>query len=120
MKAAVTWIFSVLLALAFLGAGLAKLTAQPMMVGEFQTFGYPLWFMYVTGLIEIAGAIFVLAPRFARIGAGLLVCVMIGALISHLSHGQAAMIGVPVILLLLALAVGTLRGWTGVRTAQPA
>jgi hypothetical protein len=30
------------------------------------------------------------------------------------------MIGVPVILLLLALAVGTLRGWTGVRTAQPA
>jgi uncharacterized membrane protein YphA (DoxX/SURF4 family) len=127
MRAITTWVLSVILALAFVGAGAAKLSAQPMMVSEFVVFGYPQWFMYLTGLIEIVSAILLLVPRRAGIGAGLLVCVMVGALYSHLAHGQAAMIGAPVVLLILALIVGSLRGWSraalspqGVRIAPPA
>jgi hypothetical protein len=33
------------------------------------------------------------------------------ALFAHLTHGQAAMIGAPLVLLTLAAVVGTLRGW---------
>ncbi len=105
-----TWVIAVLLCLAFLGAGAAKLTSQPMMQQEFAGFGYPLWFMFVTGLIEIAGAVLVVIPRTSRIGAGLLICVMVGAIFSHVSHGQAAMIGAPVVLLVLAIVEFQLRG----------
>jgi len=112
MRNIVTWVLSVLLAVAFLGAGAAKLTGQPMMVAEFTTFGFPIWFMYVTGILEIIGAVLVLIPRLAFAGAALLVCVMVGALASHLTHGQAGMIAAPLVLLIIAIAVGTLRGWS--------
>jgi uncharacterized membrane protein YphA (DoxX/SURF4 family) len=111
MRNIVTWILSVLLALAFFGFGLAKLTAQPMMVQSFESFGYPLWFMSVTGVLEIVGAVLVLVPRFAFVGAGLLVCIMVGALFAHLTHGQVEKIVAPLVLLVLAAVVGTLRGW---------
>jgi uncharacterized membrane protein YphA (DoxX/SURF4 family) len=111
MRIIVTWVLSGLLALAFLGAGLAKLTSQPMMVQEFGLFGLPLWFMFFTGALEIVSAALVLVPRYAFIGAGLLACTMVCALFAHLTHGQAAMIGGPLVLLVLASIVGTLRGW---------
>ncbi len=111
MQKIVTWVLSGLLALAFCGAGASKLTGQAMMQHEFSLFGFPLWFMYLTGIIEIAGAVLVLVPRCAYIGAPALVCVMTGALCAHLTHGQAGMIGVPLVLLFLTVAVGTLRGW---------
>jgi len=120
MRIIVTWIITILLALAFLGAGVTKLMAQPMMVAEFGIFGYPLWFMYLTGSLEIIAAVFVVLPRFAAIGAALIVCIMIGALYSHLTHGQAAMIGAPVVLLVLAIALATLRGWNLTARHAPA
>jgi len=106
----VTWVIAGLLCLAFLGAGAAKLTGQAMMQQEFTAFGYPLWFMTVTGVIEVLGAVLVVIPRASRVGAGLLVCVMAGALVSHLTHGQAAMIGAPAVLLVLAAVEFQLRG----------
>jgi uncharacterized membrane protein YphA (DoxX/SURF4 family) len=112
MRTGVTWALTILLALAFLGAGLAKLTSQPMMLDEFASFGYPVWFMYVTGVIEIISAVLLLVPRFAGIGAGLLVCVMLGAIVSHLTHGQALKAPVPVVLLVLVTTLGWLRGWS--------
>jgi putative oxidoreductase len=111
MRTFATWALSALLAFAFLSSGVMKLMGHPMEEHAFQSFGYPLWFMYVIGLLEIAGAILVLVPRVAYVGAGLLACVMVGAVFSHLTHGQAAMTPVPLVLLLIALAAGTLRGW---------
>jgi putative oxidoreductase len=111
MRMIATWVLTVLLALAFFGAGLAKLTSQPMMVHEFSTFGLPLWFLYVTGSLEVIGAVLVLIPRLAFIGTSLICCIMVGALIAHLTHGQSAMIGAPLVLLVLAIVVGSLRGW---------
>jgi uncharacterized membrane protein YphA (DoxX/SURF4 family) len=111
MQRIVTWVLSILLAFVFLGAGFGKITGQPMMVHEFTLFGFPLWFMTLTGLIEVVGAILLLVPRFAYVGAIALVCVMVGATFSHLTHGPAAMIGLPLVLLALAATVGSLRGW---------
>jgi uncharacterized membrane protein YphA (DoxX/SURF4 family) len=116
IKMIATWVLTVLLALAFFAAGFAKLAGAARMVAQFTTFGYPIWFMYVTGAIEVMSAILILVPRFAAVGAGLIVCVMIGAIVALLSHGQASMIGAPVVLLILAVLVGTLRGWGGVRS----
>ncbi|KRR05397.1 DoxX family protein [Bradyrhizobium jicamae] len=78
------WIVRGLLALAFLGAGGAKLYGVPMMVEEFHHIGLGQGFRYLTGGLEVFGAILLLLPRKAAFGALLLICVMIGAVITHL------------------------------------
>ena len=45
-------LISVLLGAAFLAAGASKLAAIPMQVDAFARWGYPPWFLYVTGAIE--------------------------------------------------------------------
>ena len=107
----ITWTLTVLLTFAFAGDGLAKLLTQPVMVQEFRGFGYPLWSMYATGAIEVACGVLALFPRCAHMCAGILAGVMAGALYAHLTHGQSSRVVSAVLLLVLALAVGTLRGW---------
>lgn len=115
MRNITAWILSVLVGLAFIGAGAAKLSSQTMMVAEFQVFGYPLWFMYLTGTLEVVSGLLLFVPRYAGIGAALLACTMTCALISHLTHAQAAMIGAPLVLLVLSVAIGVLRDWSGLK-----
>ena len=83
-KSAGLWIVRGLLALTFAGAGGAKLYGVPMLVEEFQHIGVGQWFRYVTGALELLGAVFILTPSLAAFGAVLLICIMIGATITHL------------------------------------
>jgi putative oxidoreductase len=111
MRAFVAWVLSVLLALTFFSMGVEKLMDEPMMAGLFRLFGYPPWSMTLVGAVEIVGAAFVLIPRLAHVGAFLLGCVMVGAIFSHLTHGQAYMVAGPALLLAMAVALGALRHW---------
>lgn len=72
-----------LLTLAFLAAGIAKLAGVEMMVGTFETIGWGQWFRYVTGLIEVGGAILLWVPGLQALAAAALLCTMIGATIAH-------------------------------------
>ena len=83
-KSAGLWVVRGLLALAFAGAGGAKLYGVPMLVEEFQHIGAGQWFRYLTGTLELLGAILILAPSLAAFGALLLICIMIGATLTHL------------------------------------
>lgn len=74
----------VLLTLAFAAAGIAKLAGAAMMVQIFDAIGLGQWFRYATGLIEVAGAILLWVNGRQFIGAGLLLCTMIGALLAHI------------------------------------
>lgn len=74
----------VLAGLAFLAAGSAKLLGVEMMVGTFEAIGVGQWFRYLTGVIEVGSAILLFVPGKQAIGAGLLVCTMIGATLAHL------------------------------------
>lgn len=73
-----------LLTLAFGAAGLAKLAGAEMMVATFETIGWGQWFRYVTGLIEVGSAVLLWVPGMAWIGAALLTCTMVCAVIFHL------------------------------------
>jgi len=102
------WILQILGALAFLAAGGFKLAGAPPMVAEFGKLGFGQWFRYVTGLLEVAGAIALLVPGYAFYGGSLLATVMAGAVIAHL----AVLGGSPVaaiVLLLLTGAIAFLR-----------
>ena len=108
------WIVQILLAVAFLGAGLMKLTqpkdkiAQSMAwAGDFSPTAIKL-----IGLVEVLGALGLILPAVTGIAPVLvplaalgLAIVMVGAIITHARRGEKQMIGANVVLLLLALFV---------------
>ncbi len=79
------WTLSGLVALAFAFVGGGKLAGTAQMVELFDKVGLGQWFRYLTGLLEVAGGIGLLIPRYAFYAAILLVIVMIGAIITHLA-----------------------------------
>jgi putative oxidoreductase len=102
------WILSGLVALAFLGAGGAKLAGAAAMGELFDKVGRGQWFRYFTGLLEVAGAIGLMIPRYAFYAAGLLVVVMVGAIIAHLTVLGTSPAS-PVVLLILSGTIAWLR-----------
>lgn len=79
------WILSSLVALVFLAAGGAKLAGTAVMVEMFGKVGLGQWFRYLTGFLEVAGAIGLLMPRYAFYAAVLLASVMLGAIIAEVA-----------------------------------
>lgn len=79
------WALQALVAASFLYIGGAKLTSQPAPVELFAKLGHGQWPRYVTGAMEMAGAVLLLIPRLAWVGATLLVFAMVGATTAHLT-----------------------------------
>ena len=77
------WIVQALLALAFLSAGGAKLLGRPDMVALFEAIGIGQWFRYVTGILELTGAVLIVVPKTSSVGAALLVAIMVGAITAN-------------------------------------
>jgi len=78
------WILQTLAAAAFLMAGGSKLSGAEQMVAMFDVIGLGQWFRYFTGSVEAAGALLLLIPRTAAIGAAILGVTMVGAIMTHL------------------------------------
>jgi putative oxidoreductase len=102
------WVLQVLAAAAFLGAGGSKLAGAPQMVAVFEKVGVGQWFRYVTGLLEVMGALGLLIPGYAFYGAALLAMVMVGAIVSHLTVLGGSPAG-PAVLLVLTGTIAYLR-----------
>jgi putative oxidoreductase len=78
------WTLQVILAAAFAAAGSAKLAGVPYMVELFDQIGIGQWFRLATGIVEIAGAITLVFPGLASIGAAWLGTTMVFAVATHL------------------------------------
>lgn len=113
----VSWILQIVLALVFFAAGCAKLAGVPMMVETFDHVGVGQWFRYVTAVVEIVGAIALLAPGYAVLGAALLSATMVGAIIAHLTVIPTSF-APALVLLVLLLVILRLRRYqaTALRT----
>lgn len=79
------WALQALVALAFIAAGSAKLLGVPAMIALFDAIAIGQWFRYVTGSLEVLGALLLIVPGTTVFGAGLLACVMAGAVAAHLT-----------------------------------
>ena len=79
------WTQQVLVALALVAAGSGKLLGSADMVALFGAVGIGQWFRYVTGLLEVLGALLLIVPGKTAFGAVLLACVMAGAVVAHLT-----------------------------------
>jgi putative oxidoreductase len=78
------WCVQALLALVFVNASWAKLMGNPEMVALVSAVGFGQWFRYVTGILELTGAVLIMVPKTRSAGAALLATIMLGALIAHL------------------------------------
>jgi putative oxidoreductase len=79
------WTVKIILAIAFISAGGAKLFGVPMLVESFHTLGLGQWFRYLTGALEVIGAILILMPAWSALGAIFFCCIMVGATLAHLT-----------------------------------
>jgi putative oxidoreductase len=78
------WTVQGIVAAAFLAAGVAKLAGAPFMVDIFEQIGVGQWFRVVTGAVEVTGAVALLVPGLASVGALWLGGTMVGAVATHL------------------------------------
>jgi putative oxidoreductase len=81
------WSLRVVLGLLFLIVGTTKLTGTGNTVEYFTAIGWGQWFRYLTGLLDIVGAVLLFVPRWTCTGAIVLAC----------SSGSAAIISFTVL-----------------------
>lgn len=79
---------SALLSLMFLMPASFKLLNASIAVQHFTTWGIPFWMMHVIGASELAGAVGLLVPRTRLAAAYALFLLMVGGLLTHLTHGE--------------------------------
>ena len=98
------WMACAIISTLFVLAALPKLLGVDLVAEAFQGWEYPIEFMYVVGLLELAGAFLILIPTAARFGFALLIFVMCGAVVTHLMDGEVGFALIPVAML-VALAI---------------
>ncbi len=81
------WAVTCLVAVMFLFSGIPKFF-DPGWVDRFARWDYAPWFVYLIAVSETLGAIGLLIPRTAAYAALGLVVIMLGAMYTHLAHGQ--------------------------------
>src|SRR6267142_456050 len=102
----VLWVLQIVAAGMFLMVGFLKLSGNAQLVGLFAAIGVGQWFRYLTGALEVAGAILLLIPRTSGLGALILVAVMSGAVMTHLF-----IIGGSPLMAIVLLGITSLVAW---------
>ncbi len=92
----------------FVSAGLSKVMNPEKHFETFVQWGYPPWFVYVTGLIEIGGAVLLLVRSLRFYGVAVLGMAMMVATLTHFQAGEMAAVPVPLVLLIFTGALGVL------------
>lgn len=104
------WILAVFLAIAFTFAGGIKLIGARSMVQEFAQIGAGQWFRYLTGILEVSGAIGLLVPKYRFWAALQIATVMAGATaVNIVVLHQPPLARLTALLMTLALALAWLR-----------
>ncbi|MAS12602.1 MAG: DoxX family protein [Nitratireductor sp.] len=94
-------IYAGLLAAFFVLGGFLNIFASPVVLDDYQRWGYPGWFHYVTGLLEWSSALLVALPFTRLAGSALAATVMTAAAATVLLHGEYAHAVAPLVILAL-------------------
>ena len=100
-KSKVQMVLTILLTLAYLVTGVMKLSGGEQVRQGFENWGYPVFFIYVIGLCEVAGAIGLWVRRFSYAAKVCLILLMAGAAGTHLVFDTVTEALAPVILIVV-------------------
>ena len=103
------WVLRLAVAFIFASSGLEKFGIGPgeEWVHIFARIELGVWFRYFTGVLEVAGGLLLMIPFGVKIGAGLLVLCMAGAIVCHifiLGDPFSSIINIGLIVAILAAA----------------
>jgi uncharacterized membrane protein YphA (DoxX/SURF4 family) len=107
-KTIATWTLQILLCALFLMVGTGKFL-DPGWARRFARWGYPDGFHLIIGVVEALAGLALLVPRFTAYAAVLLMVVMTGAALTHLTFGETRQFTSPLVFLVLLSLVGWLR-----------
>jgi putative oxidoreductase len=114
------WLVTLWLASLCLIVGTIKFTQADNWDRSFNRWGYPTWFRPVVGVAEVAAGVLVLAPPVAAYGALTMGVLMVGALGTHIVHGELNRIPPPLLLLVLSsIVLYVRRPWWLQRSMPP-
>jgi putative oxidoreductase len=99
----VLWILQIGAAGMFLMVGFLKLSGNPQLVGLFEAIGLGQWFRYLTGTLEVVGAILLLIPRVSGLSALMLAGVMACAVVTHVFIVGGSPLGAIILLVVTSL-----------------
>jgi hypothetical protein len=94
------------LAAFFVAGSLSNIFAPPSIYGEYLQWGYPRWFHFVTGSLELTTAVLLARTQTRPWGGALGCAVMSAALTTVTLHGEYAQGAAPLIAATLSILVG--------------
>src|SRR5919201_3845881 len=100
------WLPRIAVALVFLSVGSQKFSEGTMWVPIFARIGFGQWFRYLTGVMQVGGAVLILIPPLAIYGVAMLACTMAGAVVVWVSFNLTGNALIPAALLLVLLVLG--------------
>ena len=87
-RLAAVWIPSLFLVFVFAPQAWNKLSDTGGWAVAFRHWGYPVWFRILIGFLETGGALLLLWPRAAAVGAALIIAIMLGGTGTHIVKDQ--------------------------------
>lgn len=87
----------------FISTGILKLVSAEQEIAIFLTWGYPLWLMYLTGILNIIFAVGLCIRKVVLISAAALMTLLSVAIISNILTKQSLGVSLPAFMLLCAL-----------------
>ena len=103
----ISWILRLAVAGVFLSIGADKFNPASFWVKLFEQIGLGQWFRYLTGILQMTGAVLVIVPRTFLIGIAILACTMAGAtavwIVRFGAPGNAI---IPAVVLIALVAIG--------------
>lgn len=101
IKKAATIVTVLILSVGFLGSGMLCLTGYDQLTMAFSSWGYPRWFIYLTGILELAVALMIFHQPWRKHGIYLGYLIMTGALATHIKSAEYEQLYGPIIVLVL-------------------
>jgi hypothetical protein len=99
-------VFALALAAFFVVGSLSNIFAPGSVYEEYLQWGYPRWFHFVTGALELTTAVLLARASTRLLGAALGCIVMLGALATVTLHGEYGHAVPPLVVVVLTIAVG--------------
>ena len=91
------WIGSIILALIYFTVGTMKLIGTDMDIKNFEDWGYPIWFRFPIGIIELLLGIGILIPNYRTLTIYGIFIWTVAAITTHIQAGQAELIYYPLL-----------------------
>ncbi len=117
----ISWrrVFPLLLAIFFVVGSLSNIVAPRSIIEEYLKWGYPHWFHFVTGSLELMTAVLLARARTRLWGSALGCIVMLAALATVTLHGEYGHGVAPLVAATLSIVVGWIT-WRNVPTESSA